>query len=143
MPPLFSFSTIHCKILAFAEFKCFLLQPDTSVVDDSNANENTTEYMSFNKDNMPPGDNIKPYTIDSLSLNRSVLLHVLAQQYSHRFREKKKKTGAGKHDWAVAGYDWVYKPFGDSVNVPTSVAGVLVIGSYLFGRAAIINLFGN
>ena len=38
-------------------------------------------------------------------------------------KKKKKKTGAGKHDWAVAGYDWVYKPYGDSVNVPTSVAG--------------------
>ena len=41
-----------------------MLQPDSSVVDDSNANENTTEYMSFNKDNLPPGKMINPYDID-------------------------------------------------------------------------------
>ena len=32
--------------------------------------------------------------------------------------KKKKKTGPGTNDWAVAGYDWVYKPYGDSVNDP-------------------------
>jgi len=37
---------------------------DTTVADDLNANENTTNYMSFNKDNTPPGANIKPYTVD-------------------------------------------------------------------------------
>ena len=37
--------------------------------------------------------------------------------------KKNIKTGSGPNDWAVAGYDFVLKPYGDHVRIPSSLVG--------------------